>query len=529
MYTDEEKAKTFWLCIFGVNQHVSICKWENPNRSCSCATVDPYKPQDARFEMDKFSLIMESISQHGLALDAGLVTLKRVWVLSELDYAMSHGLETKFCGEVNMEVLQSPVVPSVRDAEASYPEDKDRIVNSIGERENGIALFDRNMQYRTLKRIAVIRIFSYIRLGKVSEVKADINKWTDEWPEVIHSLDSHGRRENFLMMAARYGNVELVEFLLGISKGKGIVSHVTEIGWSALHYAAICFNLDTQVEVIRLLIDAGVDPNLQNSFGRTALEECYFNSGPDSDAFRELVAVTVDAQQRLLPPGVVCEAGHPMNVSASTSAHRSSWECDRCSRSACGKEGEGEEGGEEERWLCMVCRNSICFDCVPRDDAGTPFYPIPEDARLFSHWCLRQDSWDSPGIDTRVGQPLNQTIKIYNNWVKPIEFGTAHEEIVSKYEDYCGDIVLAAHRVAAYIRYRWPLWEFDKIIFAYATQENPAFYKVHLNNGTLMQVQNYRLFIRNSFFFLLSNFKTDRIIVEVDKSRRPGVGMESRS
>jgi len=97
--------------------------------------------------MDKFSLIMESISQHGLALDSQLVTLKRVWVLSELDYAMSHGLD---CGEVSAQVLKTPVVLSVEDAEASYPEDKVRIVNAIQERKNGIAAFDRNMQYRTL-------------------------------------------------------------------------------------------------------------------------------------------------------------------------------------------------------------------------------------------------------------------------------------------------------------------------------------------------------------------------------------------
>lgn len=66
--------------------------------------------------------------------------------------------------------------------------------------------------------------------------------------------------------------------------------------------------------------------------------------------------------------------------------------------------------------------------------------------------------------------------------MKPIEFGTAHEEIVP--DEHSSDVVLAAHRVAAYIRYRWPLWDFDKIIFAYATQNNPAFYKVHLNNDT---------------------------------------------
>jgi hypothetical protein len=201
-----------------------------------------------------------------------------------------------------------------------------------------------------------------------------------------------------------------------------------------------------------------------------------------------LFAVTVDAEQRLLPPDVLCKAGHTMTVAAGL---RSSWECDKgCSRSAGGVKEEDDDESEdtdeeEERWLCVVCQSNICFDCIRADK---PFHPIPEDARLFSHWCLRQDSWDSPGIDIRVGQPLNQTIKIYNNWVKPIEFGTAHEEIVP--EDYCGEVVLAAQRVAAYIRYRWPLWEFDKIIFAYATQENPAFYKVHLTNGTLMQVQN---------------------------------------
>ena len=53
--SSEELEKCYWLCIFGVNQHVSICgTLENP---CSCGATK-YVNGHRRCEMDKFGLMM---------------------------------------------------------------------------------------------------------------------------------------------------------------------------------------------------------------------------------------------------------------------------------------------------------------------------------------------------------------------------------------------------------------------------------------------------------------------------------------
>jgi len=125
------------------------------------------------------------------------------------------------------------------------------------------------------------------------------------------------------------------------------------------------------------LIQAGVNPNLKNNFDRTALEECYFNSGPGSEAFQELVTVTIGAEQILRPPGRLCDAVHTMTKSAyAGGGYQDGWTCERC--------GQGAEN--EERWLCMLCESDICFNCCPRTDVETAFHPEPYDAKLFSHW-----------------------------------------------------------------------------------------------------------------------------------------------
>lgn len=119
-YSDSELNKTFWLCIFGVNQHVSIC--DTIPEPCTCAS--PKYKSGLLCQMNKFPLVMQHIRKHALAMDSKLQTLTRVWVLSELNTALySDTLDTEFCGvDLDLEKLLNAnlLIPSVRDCEASY-------------------------------------------------------------------------------------------------------------------------------------------------------------------------------------------------------------------------------------------------------------------------------------------------------------------------------------------------------------------------------------------------------------------------
>jgi hypothetical protein len=52
--------------------------------------------------------------------------------------------------------------------------------------------------------------------------------------------------ETLLMLAARFGHLALVRDLLA---RRGDVAKSTAMGWTALHYAAICFNPRSQVQL----------------------------------------------------------------------------------------------------------------------------------------------------------------------------------------------------------------------------------------------------------------------------------------
>ena len=95
-------AKTYWLCIFGVNEHRSICGTCWPRcpapaqkgsgrpkfNLCSCGTPK-YEKGDPEYEIDKFDDVVK-LMDGGLvvSLDPNLETLKRVWVVAEIGEAM---------------------------------------------------------------------------------------------------------------------------------------------------------------------------------------------------------------------------------------------------------------------------------------------------------------------------------------------------------------------------------------------------------------------------------------------------------
>ena len=111
--TIEEKAplaleETYWLCIFAVNEHASICgdcwscrgkdKWcpeqfaENPCSGCGKVKFNPCGclsrklwQDDDDYEIDKFDEVVK-LMEGGLvvSLDPQLAALKRVWVVAEI-------------------------------------------------------------------------------------------------------------------------------------------------------------------------------------------------------------------------------------------------------------------------------------------------------------------------------------------------------------------------------------------------------------------------------------------------------------
>jgi uncharacterized protein len=73
-----------------------------------------------------------------------------------------------------------------------------------------------------------------------------------------------------LIPASEHGHVETVQILIAAGVP---VNHVNNLGWTAMQEAILLNNGGPrQQEVVRLLLDAGADPNIRDPEGRTALQ-----------------------------------------------------------------------------------------------------------------------------------------------------------------------------------------------------------------------------------------------------------------
>lgn len=130
-------VKRVWLCIFGVNQHVSICR---------CHDVK-YLNDNPLCEMDKFDKMLaflfrtigSSFAQL-LALDTYGAALRRAWVVSEVATCMSLGIIQEvgvyFPVKIGNPAMRTAVKRlNVRNCEASRPEDKTLILNAIADKD----------------------------------------------------------------------------------------------------------------------------------------------------------------------------------------------------------------------------------------------------------------------------------------------------------------------------------------------------------------------------------------------------------
>lgn len=73
-----------------------------------------------------------------------------------------------------------------------------------------------------------------------------------------------------LIPASEHGHVETVQILIAAGVP---VNHVNNLGWTAMQEAILLNNGGPrQLEVVRLLLDAGADPDIRDPAGRTALQ-----------------------------------------------------------------------------------------------------------------------------------------------------------------------------------------------------------------------------------------------------------------
>jgi len=190
----DKLANKYWLCIFAVNQHHTVCgdcwtchelpKWlDNPkihiqaNRCLLCDEIKPYPcscgstkwgPQDEDCEIDKFSLVLAEMEEVVVALDGTFSAFTRMWCVSEIAEAsqkvpvvfrMSKNDLTEVVPQVRMNqdlarekkppiranalVRSSAVLmDSVEFCEVTGSFDRDRILGEVHQVDGGTAEYD---------------------------------------------------------------------------------------------------------------------------------------------------------------------------------------------------------------------------------------------------------------------------------------------------------------------------------------------------------------------------------------------------
>lgn len=153
------RNKSYWLCIFAVNQHVSICGMcscdsedyaANPCRQCRCKKRNPcpcgskkYPAGHEMCQVDKFHLVMRHMTRLLVVLDRRLKTLTRAWVVAEIGEALftMRPIEMSDPGDALRSHASGGVTIQVQACEASLHRDKERILKEIEEKV-GIQYFN---------------------------------------------------------------------------------------------------------------------------------------------------------------------------------------------------------------------------------------------------------------------------------------------------------------------------------------------------------------------------------------------------
>ncbi|CAJ1365858.1 unnamed protein product [Effrenium voratum] len=158
----------YWVCAFSVNQHAGICARAPPLDStgheitvCSCGTAKHFEGDLS--EMNKFDDMMAFLKQHHrqnsqvrleqvVAMEVDFTLLTRVWCVAELveaDRLHLHQAVKTHSAASREKCVDHLLHLDVREAQASFPADKDLVLSKIED----VNAFNRDLQGLMLQRL----------------------------------------------------------------------------------------------------------------------------------------------------------------------------------------------------------------------------------------------------------------------------------------------------------------------------------------------------------------------------------------
>ena len=134
------------------------------------------------------------------------------------------------------------------------------------------------------------KIFEEFDKDKINQDKNKLLNLVERLPpEDINNKNSKG--QTTLILACWYGYTEIVKLLIDAQADVNIQKND---GWTALMLVSRNSNIDSNIETVKLLIDAQTDINIQSNSGFTALMLASRNSNTESNI--ETVKLLIDAQ-----------------------------------------------------------------------------------------------------------------------------------------------------------------------------------------------------------------------------------------
>jgi len=331
-------------------------------------------------------------------------------------------------------MLANPNVPKVQDAEARNDEDRVLILDRI-EQSGGFIKFDHEISTIVLFEIARLRICTFAKDGDVNKMGEELQRR----PVLVDTLNPFGRSETLLMIASRYGHLEMVHMLL--RRGAN-ASLTTPLGWTALHYAAICLQSNTKDASIKALLEHQCDANVKNCFGRTPLGECVFNACSFTlvyDETRTLLVPVNDGRASII---LRWQKMIGMQADVLDIIMNSTY------------------GPNEQQFMQRLLYMQIPLASLSL--TSQEFYPLPLDTYYFSHWVARLNH------HLRIRPPVDGMVSIYHDYVEPTNFGVDDgERFPSGGRD--NELIMGLMRAACYIKYKWPSWEFHLLCMDYCS------------------------------------------------------------
>eukprot|EP00930_Biecheleria_cincta_P001667 TRINITY_DN10279_c0_g1_i4.p1 TRINITY_DN10279_c0_g1~~TRINITY_DN10279_c0_g1_i4.p1 ORF type:complete len:709 (+),score=164.47 TRINITY_DN10279_c0_g1_i4:91-2127(+) len=166
--------KTYWLCVFAVNEHAAICgtcwtcsqdeKWtkdpkthlqadpclvchKEKHNPCKCG-MKKTEPGDESHEIDLFDFVVGFVDALVVCLDPKLEAIRRVWCVAEVGRALKAGtvyfrLAQGLAADLVEKLWQGEdLLETVEKCQATSDADRERILKNIQELPGGVAAYD---------------------------------------------------------------------------------------------------------------------------------------------------------------------------------------------------------------------------------------------------------------------------------------------------------------------------------------------------------------------------------------------------